>query len=292
MTIRPFRLIEPTTVAEATAELARLGDQAKVYAGGAELLLLMRHGLLQPDVLLNIKRLWAMDAVTWDGQDVRIGSTVTHHRLELDPLIRERLPMLLKAESDIGNIRVRNQGTIGGNLCFADPHSDPPAPLLVHEAVVRIAGPGREREVALDQFLVGTYETALEPDEILTDVLVPPLPGGFGHAFLRVERYHRPTINVAVAVSRRNGRLDRARIAVGCIGPRAMRLPELERRVQGLTLGEAQRVIAELRTYLGSQLDPVDDLLGPADYKLHLARVLLGRGLRQAFEGRAEDGHV
>ena len=136
--LRPFHLLEPTTVSEATAELDRLGDQAQVYAGGAELLLLMRLGLLEPDYLVNIKGIPAVDGIDSDEQAVRIGATVTHHRLAVDPLIRERLPMLAYAESKVANPRIRNQGTLGGNLCFADPHSDPHAPLLVHEATVTV----------------------------------------------------------------------------------------------------------------------------------------------------------
>lgn len=289
--LRPFHLLEPTTVAEATSELDRLGDQAQVYAGGAELLLLMRLGLLEPDYLVNIKPIPALDGISVDRGVVRIGATVTHHRLEGDPVVRERLPMLAFAESQVANPRVRNQGTLGGNLCFADPHSDPHAPLLVHDATVTLWGEREERTLRLDEFLLGTFETALQWNEILGEVQVPPLPDNYGHAYLRIERFQRPTLSVAVAILWERGRVAASRLAVGCVGPRALRLTELERNIQGLSLGEAQRVVTGSKSYLRENLQPEDDLLGSADYKVHVAAVQLGRALRESVQSDGKATH-
>jgi len=289
--LRPFRVLDPTTVPEASAELGRLGEQARIYAGGAELVLLLRHGIVEADYLVNVKRIAGLDAIAWEDGVVRIGATTVHHRLETDPLVRERLPLFAYAESHVGNVRVRNQGTVGGNLCFADPHADVATALLVYDATVRVANASAARELPLGEFLVGTYATALEPDELLTEIRVPPLPPGWGHAYQRIEQFYRPTLNVAAAVERQDGRLQRVRLAVGCIGPKAVRLSELEERLQGLTLAEAQQVVAEARDYLADQLEPVDDLLGSAEYKLHLAGVLLGRSLAQAAESNGGTQH-
>jgi carbon-monoxide dehydrogenase medium subunit len=253
--LRPFRVLDPTTTAEAASELGRLGEQARVYAGGAELLLLMRQGLLEADYLVNVKRIPKLDEVSWDGERVRIGATTLHRRLETDPLVRERLPLFAYAESHVGNIRVRNQGTA----------------LLVHEATVTVAGASGERQMPLDEFLVGTYQVALEPDEILTEVQATPLPAGWGHAYQRIEQFYRPTLNVAAAVRPEDGRIGEARLAVGCVGPKSVRLTELE-----------ERLAAESAAYLTEQLEPVGDLLGSAEYKIHLTGVLLGRALGQA----------
>jgi aerobic carbon-monoxide dehydrogenase medium subunit len=281
--LRPFRVLQPTSLAEATSELGQLGEQARIYAGGAELVLLMRHGLLEPDVLVDIKRIPGLNAIQADGDVVRIGATVTHHQLELDAGVRKRLPLIAEAAATIGNIRVRNVGTLGGNLCFADPHADPATPLLVHDATVTVNRGTSARQLALDEFLIGTYETAIEPDEILGEIEVPPLPAGFGHAFLRIERYHRPTLNVAVAAHRDDGRVGAARLAIGCIGPKSVRLPELESRIAGLPVADACRVIGEAKPELTELLDPVDDGLGSAAYKIHVACALLARGLTQAL---------
>jgi aerobic carbon-monoxide dehydrogenase medium subunit len=281
--LKPFRVLDPTTVAEAAGELGRLGDQARIYAGGAELLLLLRNGLLEADYLVNVKRIAGLDAVRWDGEQVRMGATTLHRTLETDPLVRERLPLFAYAESHVGNVRVRNQGTLGGNLCFADPHADPATALLVHDATVTVAGASGERQMALPEFLVGTYEVALEPDEILTEVQARPLPAGWQHAYLRVEQFYRPTLNVAAAVRPDGDRIGEARLAVGCVGPKSVRLPDLEAQVRGLTADEAKRLVADAKPYLAEQLEPVADLLGSEEYKIYLTGVLLGRALGQAL---------
>jgi aerobic carbon-monoxide dehydrogenase medium subunit len=280
--LNPFRMAHPTTVAEAAGELARLGDAAKIYAGGAELLLLLRRSLIQTDTLIDIKRIRGLAEIAWDGKVVRIGATATHHRLETDARVREHLPMFAHAESQVANIRVRNQGTLGGNLCFSDPHSDPGTALLVYDTKVAVCGPAGERHVSLGDFLVGMYATALSPEELLTRVDVAPLPAGWGSAYLRVHRSQRPTLGVAAAACLADGRLDGVRLAVGCVGPKPERLTELEKKIGGLTMSDAQRVIAEAKAYLAALLHPVDDLLGSADYKVHVAAVLLGKALRQA----------
>lgn len=281
----PFSLITPTTVAEASSELVRLGERAAVYAGGAELILLMRNGLLHPEYLVNVKALPGMRTLAWDGGAVRIGATVTHADLERSAVIRDRVPSLFEAEHHVGNIRVRAQGTLGGNLCFSDPHSDPGTPLLVHDATVTVGSAAGERHLALDEFFVGTYATALEPGELLTQVQVPPLPQGWGSAFLRIERFYRPTANVAAAVETTNGRLGNVRLAVGCVGPRALRLRDLEGRLRGLTVEDARRLLADSKPHLKDVLDPVGDILGSADYKITITSVLLGRAVAQAAAG-------
>src|SRR5574341_271541 len=288
--LTPFRMLDPTDIPEAAGELARLGERAKLYAGGAELLLLLRRGLIRADHLINIKRISSLDSIAWDGGAVRIGATATHHRLETDPLVREHLPMFAHAESQVANIRVRNQGTLGGNLCFNDPHSDPGTALLVYEADVTLAGQRKQRRLPLHKFLVGMYATAAEADELLVEVQVPPLPPGWGSAYLRVHRLQRPTLGVAAAAKLRDGCLEGVRLAVGCVGPIPQRLAELEGKMPGLKLDEAQQVIKEGKAYLSELLEPVDDILGSAEYKLYMACALLSRALEQAANGRQKAG--
>ena len=286
--LKPFRMQEPTTIEEAASELD--DEQARVYAGGAELILLLRHGLIEAGTLVNIKGISDLKGTSWDGSHFNIGATVTHRRLETDPLVHQHLPLLAYAESHIGNIRVRCQGTLGGNLCFADPHADPATALLVHDAMVGIAGHNGYRELPLDKFLVGMYETALQPDELLTQVKVPPLPSRWGHGYLRIEQFYRPTVNVAAAAKFNNGTIDSVRFAVGCVGPKAQRLPELEDKLSGSTLADAERITAEAKPYLTEQLQPIDDLLGSADYKIHVTGVLLKNALNQSVQSGRELG--
>ena len=286
----PFRILNANSVTDAVKELRRLGDEAKIYAGGTELLILLRHNLIQTKYLLNIKPIGELNSIRRENGAVSIGASITHRRLEVDPTIREMLPMLAGAESQVANIRVRSQGTIGGNLCFNDPHSDPATVLLVHDATVHIAGADGRKQLPLQQFLVGMYSTALAPDELLVSVDVPRLPVAFGSSYLRIHRLQRPTLGVAAAASLRDKTLARVRLAVGCVGPKAVRLTDLEEKLVGTDANAFDETIDESKSYLSKLLDPIDDLLGSADYKIYITGVLLKRALQQAVQN-AERKH-
>src|SRR6185503_1215229 len=243
----PFKILNTNSIGDAVSELSRLGDQAKLYGGGTELLILLRHNLLQTEYLLNIKPIAELSHIRSVEDTVRIGASVTHRRLETDPTIRDRLPMLAGAESQVANIRVRGQGTIGGNLCFNDPHSDPATALLVYDASVTVQGPAGARQMPLRQFLRGMYATALEADELLVSIDVPCLPAEFGSSYMRIHRLQRPTLTVAAAASRRNGAIEDVRLAVGCVGPTALRLTELEAKLRGGDPNDSGRIIREAK---------------------------------------------
>jgi len=281
--LRPIEVLFPSSVTEASAELARLGDEAVVYAGGVELVLLTRLGFTEAGTFVNVKRIPGMGDLAAENGHVRIGATVTHRRAHNDPLVGERLPLLAQAASRIGNVRIRNQGTLGGNISFADPQSDPHAPLLVYDTTVTVESSRGVREVAFDDFVLGPYQTALEPDEIVTSIAAASLPG-WGQRSLRFARFERPTLSTAVAVRTEDGVVAEARVAVGCLGPRARRLPGLEARLEGAGPADVPRLVDESRGEL-AELGPADDLLGSADYKLQLARVLVRRALDDAMEG-------
>lgn len=282
------RVAMPTTIEEASELLHLYGDSAQIYAGGAELVVLDRHGLTAFDYLVDIKRIPGLDAVDV-GSDgaTRIGATVTHHQLEVDRRIQNYFPMLAEAESRIGNIRIRNQGTIGGNLCFSDPNSDPAVPLLVYEASVSLERQGSaQRVVPLDEFLLGPYETKIAADEVLSTVSVVPLPAGWAERYMRFERLTRPTANVAVAAIIEGDFVQQARLAVGSVGRRARRLSELEDRLSGLSVDAATDLIDSSVRYLRELLAPSSDLLGSAEYKIHLVKVLLRRCLASLAKAR------
>jgi len=280
----PLKLIQPTTVQEASQALSEFGDKAKLYAGGAELLLLLRNRLIDAEVLIDVKRIDRLRRLDATNGVLRVGACLTHHELANNALIRERAPSLALAESQVANIRVRNQGTLGGNLAFNDPHSDPGTVLLVHNASVTIGNANGERRLTLDGFFVDMYATALEPGELLLEVEIPSLPAGMSSAYQRLHRYQRPTLGVAVAARITKGIIDEARLAVGCIGPKAQRLTELEKKFAGVQLSDAKRILAEEKKYLRGLLQPVDDLLGSADYKLYMAGVMLGDALEEVSQ--------
>jgi len=277
----PLKLIQPTTVQDASQALAEFGDKAKLYAGGAELLLLLRNRLIDAEVLIDVKQIDRLRRMDSNNGTLRVGACVTHQELAKNAAIRERAPAFAYAESQVANIRVRNQGTLGGNLAFNDPHSDPGTVLLVHNASVTIGNAKGERRLPLDEFFVDMYATALEAGELLLEVEIPSLPAGMTSSYLRLHRYQRPTLGVAVAARITNGIMEEVRLAVGCIGPKAQRLTELEKKCAGTPLGDAKKILAEQKSYLRGLLQPVDDLLGGAEYKLYMTGVMLGDALEQ-----------
>jgi carbon-monoxide dehydrogenase medium subunit len=282
--LRSLQLVQPTTVVEASQALYDYGEKAKIYAGGAELLLLLRNGLLQSEILVDVKNIQRLHGITVDDGTLHVGACVTHHALENSEVVRRHAPSLAYAESQVANIRVRNQGTLGGNLAFNDPHSDPGTVLLIHNASVTLENGNAERRIALNDFFVDMYATVLEPGDLLLEIEIPALPAGMKSAYLRLQRYQRPTLGVAVG-ARVNGEVfEEVRLAVGCVGPKAQRLTELETRMKATKLTDAKRILAEETNYLRTLLRPVDDLLGSAEYKLYMTRVMLGDALEQAVQ--------
>jgi carbon-monoxide dehydrogenase medium subunit len=283
--MQPFQLLQPTTVAEASQALVDFGERARIYAGGAELLLLMRQKLLEAEILIDIKKISALHRLDADATGMRIGACITHDALANHPAARRCAPAFAYAESQVANVRVRNQGTLGGNLCFNDPHSDPGAVLLVHDASVRLANYKGERQLPLDEFFHDMYATALRPNEILCEVRIPPLPEGMGSAYLRLHRYQRPTLGIAAAVRITGDVIAECRLAVGCAAPKPLRLGELETKLTGTHASDAKRLCLEERRHLRERLEPVDDLLGSAEYKVYMTSVMLGDAVAQAARG-------
>jgi carbon-monoxide dehydrogenase medium subunit len=278
----PLELVQPATIAEASQALGDFGERAKIYAGGAELLLLLRQKLLHAEVLIDIKKIAALHAIHADESGVRIGACVTHETLAHHPAVKGVAPAFAYAESQVANARVRHQGTLGGNLCFNDPHSDPGTALLLHDASVVLANYKGERHVPVEEFFQDMYETVLRPNEVLAAVEVPPLPRGMNSVYLRLHRYQRPTLGAAAAVSMNGEEIQECRLAVGCAGPIPLRVRELENKLVGVRPREANRIIDEARKPLRDLLRPVDDLLGGAEYKLYMAAEMLSEAVARA----------
>jgi len=282
--LQSLQLVQPTTVHEASQALADYGEKARIYAGGAELLLLLRNGMLQSEVLVDVKKIERLHRVALADGVLRVGACVTHHALASSELVREHAPALAYAESQVANIRVRNQGTLGGNLAFNDPHSDPGTVLLIHNASVLVGNDKDERRMALDDFFVDMYATALGPGDLLLEIEIPALPAGMTSAYQRLHRYQRPTLGVAVGARMSNEAVEDIRLAVGCVGPKALRLTELETKIIGTKPGDAKQIVAEAKEYLRDVLLPVDDLLGSEAYKLYMTGVMLGDTLEQTVQ--------
>lgn len=284
--LRPFELCEPTSVAEASGILARHGEEARIYAGGTELLLAMKMGLLHFEHLVNIKGIPGLSGVRFDegANALRIGGATRHREIELSPIVRDRFPAIARMEAHVANVRVREQGTIAGNLCFADPHADPATLFQVYDATLTLEKAGGRRTVPLGQFFRGPYEVAAEGDEVLTEVTIPVLPPRSAAAYLKFGILERPSVGVGVAVRLNGGGVQEARIAVGCVGPVPRRMPEAEAMLRGKPLAEAEALLPAAGEAAGRAAEAVSDLHGSAEYKEHIVKVLVGRAFRAAAQ--------
>ena len=282
--LRPFELHRPASADEACALLATLGDDAVVYAGGTELLLLMKEGLLRPRHLVDVKRIPGLDRIAVEDGRVAIGATVTHRALERSTSVRDGCPIVTSVARHVANVRVRNVGTVGGNLAFADPHSDLATLFLALDADVQLVSPRGHREVSVEAFVRGPWETDRAPDELLTSVTLAPGHGRTAAAYVKFGIYERPTLGIAVALVLEAGtaRIAEARIAIGCVNPRPARARDAEARLRGCDLASLDDVIAEVASLAAAGADPADDLHGGADYKRAMVAVFTRRALRAA----------
>jgi len=280
--LRRFRLEEPESVAEAAELLGRFGESAKVYAGGTELLLAMKEGLVQYEHLINVKKLTGLSDVTSADGALVIGALCTHHQLENSPILKDKLPALTKLEQNVANVRVRQVGTIGGNICFAEPHADPGTLLIALGAKMIAEQSSSKREITAEDFFVDAYETALQADEVLTKIQVPiPAPNARS-AYLKFGYLERPSVGVAVAFNL-NGGVSGVRIAVGCAGPAPRRVAEAEALLEGKSKDEALRHVAEAGAAAGRAAQAISDLHGSQEYKEHIVGVLLKRAFQSAL---------
>ncbi len=260
-----FRLARPRTLDEA---LDAIGDEKVPYCGGTELLLAMRAGLHRPETLVDLKKIDDLSGVRRDGDVVVIGAAERHMDLATHPLLLQHLPMLAKVEGAVGNARVRAQGSIGGNLCFAEPKSDVATALVAHRASVTVVGTGgRRREVAVEDFVAGPYWADKESDELLLEVTVPIPAQGSRAVYMKYQTAERPTVGVALLDDGRGG----CRLVVGAVG-----------EVQMLfAFGNPSEIDPEA---VAAQLDPTPDLTGSDRYKRHVAATYIRRAVHALGE--------
>lgn len=284
MSLPRFEFHEPDTF-DALFELAgRYGEDARYLAGGTALMLLLRAQLLHPAALLALHRLPGLHGVARADGRVRLGALTTHAELARSPVLREHLPALAEAFGHVATPRIRNVGTVGGNLAHADPHQDPPVALLALGAAVVARGPGGERRVPLDELFVDYYETTLRPGEVVTAVEVP-VPGPETRTafvkFLSRSADDYATVNVAVALRAAGQRVTEARIALGCVAGTPIRAREAETLLAGQAPDEARlRLVGEAAA---AATEPGLDSRGSPAYKRRITPVVVARAIRQAW---------
>lgn len=277
---------EPKSIEEASHLLVDEG--ARAVAGGTAVSILMRSGLLSPSRLVSLGRIPELTGIQQDDGAVRIGATTTLTEVADSPLVHHRLPSLAAAAAAVGNIRVRNVATLGGNLAEADYASDPPAVLAALDARCELSGPAGTRTVAADQFITGFYSTVLQPGEVLTAVLVP-IPTGRRAAYRRfVSRSveDRPCVTVAVSAHLDGSQLQHLDVVVGAVGDRPQRVGKVLADVTGRRL--TPETIEDIAATYRDTLEPMSDLQGSEWYRRQLIHVLVRRALEDVTS--QEDG--
>jgi aerobic carbon-monoxide dehydrogenase medium subunit len=289
--LEPFTMHQPRSVAEASRLLGRFGEEATLYAGGTELLVVMKERLAHFSHLIDIKRIPGLREIAYDEsrRELTIGAVATHRDLERSPLLRERLPALAALEAGVANVRVRAAGTIGGNLCFAEPHSDPATLLTALDARLICTSAMEEREISIASFFTGLMETARRHDEVLTGIVVPEPAPGAGVAYERFKLHERPTAAVAAVVTVDNGLIADARLVAGSVGERPQRLMAVEDLLRGMPAGEAVAAAAADRIH--EEVETVADAFESEAYKRQLARTVGRRAVLAAIRrAKGEEG--
>jgi carbon-monoxide dehydrogenase medium subunit len=280
----PFDYLRAGSLAEAIALLQRHGEEAKLLAGGHSLIPLLKLRLVRPSLLVDIGGLTELRYIREEGEEVAIGALSLHSDVARSPLVQAKAPLLAQAAAVIGDVQVRNRGTIGGSLAHADPAADYPAAVLASQAVIVVQGPGGRRAVPASDFFRGPFSTALGPEEVLVEVRVPAARPDAGAAYLK---FPHPASGFAVVgcaalLSVQDGRVAEARLAFTGVAGTPFRDHGAEealrgRAIQGPGLEEVLAGAAQGVDY------PLSDVFASGRYRLHLARVLARRALAQAL---------
>jgi carbon-monoxide dehydrogenase medium subunit len=279
-----------SSVPEAIGLLEQYGEEAHLLAGGTSFVLLFKQGLVQPGHVIAIRDLPELAGVTAtpDG-GLRIGAAATHRQAEVSPALNTYCGALAETFGHVATIRIRNQGTVGGNLAHADPAQDPPPMLLALGASVEAQGPQGTRTLPLEEFFVDYFETALQPTEVLTSIVCPPLPSGTRATYVKfLPRTQDDYATVAVGATLRVGAdqtCEAVRIGLGSLGTVPLRARAVEQALQGQKL--SPNLIQEAAALVRDEVDPLDDVRGSAGYKREMARVWVGRALTRLLDGSA-----
>lgn len=276
-----FEYARPTSLTEALAMLA--GGEAKPLAGGMSLIPLMKLRLAQPGKVIDIARLAELNYINESAGALHIGAAVTHYVVETSPVIRAKCPLLAATAAQIGDPQVRNRGTIGGSVAHADPAADYPAALLALEASVVLSGASGERTMSIEEFLVDTFTTAIEPGEIVREVIVPCQDPSEGSAYQKVLQPASgfAIVGIATRVRRSGGKVAMARIGVTGLAAKPYRARKAEAALEGTAGGPPE--VQSASALAAQDVEANSDLFASAAYRKHLAAVHTSRALISAL---------
>lgn len=279
MSLPTFAMHRPCSLEEASELLEQLGEDAILYCGGTELLPLFKFGFAEYPNLIDVKGIEELSGLKAANGELHVGAAETHRMIERSLVVRERWPAFARMERRVGNLRVRNTGTIGGNLCFADPHSDPATFLLAAGAELSCRRGGEPlRRMSIGDFIKGPFDTALQSGELLVSVHIPELLPGSAVVHRKLSFHEYPAVTVACFAYVENGRLADLRLAVGSVGV----VPVRARAAEDMLLGtNADALETDTLKAVGAAAaemsNPVEDANGSKEYKSHLVGILTQR---------------
>jgi carbon-monoxide dehydrogenase medium subunit len=284
--IKDFEYFAPKTLKEALTLLDKYQDECKVIAGGQSLLILMRQGLVTPQYLIDIKGLSELSYIKSDTKEgLKIGALTTHRAIEKSPLIRKKFSVLAEMERRLASIQTRNWGTIGGNLCHADPAGDPAPVLIALNATLSMASLKGERNMPVEDFCLDYFETALEVGELLTEIQLSATPPHTGTAYTKFNVIESDLATVGVAVSITLGAGDGVcqdiRIALGAAAPTPMRAKQAEAVLRGKKITD--NLLKEAGEVASTGAEPISDIYASEGYRRELVRVLVTRVGKEAL---------
>lgn len=282
MPLPEFDYHRPDSLRDAVALLGEHGERAKVLAGGQSVIPALSMGLVRPEVLIDIGGIAALAGIRRDGDGLVIGALTRHREVETSALVRKRCPLLAAAAGLIGHSHIRNRGTLGGSIAHADPAAEYPVALLALDAIVELEGPAGTEAVPADRFFLGPLTTAARPDQLVTAVRIPAIDPGVGWEFreLTLRSGDFALVAVAVLVTLDDGRVARAAVAVGGVGPVATRLRRAEATAAGQPAGPEtwERAGAAAAT----EVDAADDASATAEYRRAVTAVYVAEALAAA----------
>jgi len=280
-----FKYLRPKSFEEALELLDKYGEQAKLLAGGTDLIVKMKDGVVKPKYVIDLSRLEELKFISKEDGVIKIGALTTLREIETSPIIRENVHVLSDAVEKMASWQIRNLGTIGGNLCNASPAADTAPPLLVLEAELKLTSSEGERTVPIDQFFTGPGETILKNNELLTEIQIPIMSDHAGTAFLKLGRRFAHTlsiVSVATLVVVEDGIFKDVRIALGSVAPTPVRAKKTEDKFRGLSA--TKDVVEKNCVWIVEDISPISDVRASAEYRKEMSIVLTKRALIEALD--------
>src|SRR4029077_3054290 len=280
-----FDYEEPANLQETFALLEQHGDDGRVIAGGTSLIIWMRQRLLTPKVVISLARIPNFDKIAFtEREGFVIGAGPPHRDIELSPVVKKHYPLLHETFKKVAQPRIRNMGTVGGNPAGRDPLTDPGASLIALDAEVTLTSKQGQRTLALEDFFVDYYQTALNPGELLTEIRVPPpeRPAWSHIKFTPRSIEDFATVGVAITLRAKNDTCEDVRLGLNSVAPIIIRAKQAEKRLVGKQITDS--ALREMGEIASTEVDPMDDNRGSAEYKRELVKVLVLRAAQEALQ--------